>query len=67
MRRHREEPNRMNSQEWSAYFEREAQRERSGSPDALDSVIEMLEAGRLDSADPRVERLRRLLSKPDRS
>jgi hypothetical protein len=64
MARRRAEPNRMNSQEWSAYFQREAEHERSGSPDALDSVIEMLETGRLDLADPRVERLRRLLSKP---
>jgi hypothetical protein len=68
MARHPSEHNRMNSQEWSAYFQREEQeRERSGAHDALDSVIEMLEAGRFDPSDPRLERLRRLLAGPGRS
>lgn len=57
----------MNSQEWSAYFQREAEGEGSHFPDVLDSLIEMLEAGRLDRSDPRIEHLRRLLAEPGRS
>jgi hypothetical protein len=58
------EPNRMNSQEWSAYFRTEAEGEAPASPDALDSLIEMLEGGVLDRSDPRLERLRKLLAEP---
>jgi hypothetical protein len=60
----RDEPNRMNSQEWSAYFQGEAATEGPDPHDALDSLIEMLETGRLERSDPRLERLRRLLAGP---
>jgi hypothetical protein len=61
------EPNRMNSQEWSAYLGREQENESKPPPDALDLLIQMLEAGRLDPSDPRLDRLRRLLAESGRS
>jgi hypothetical protein len=61
------EPNRLNSQEWSAYFQREAEDQASEPPDALDSLIEMLERGLVDRSDPRLERLRSLLEETGRS
>lgn len=61
------EPNRMNSQEWSAYFARQAEQGEEDEQDPVERTIRLLESGAFSPDDERLARLSDALAHARRS